>query len=218
MLVVAALGALLVPWLVGAALGLDDAARHDVGNVVLLSGCGFLWVVGCGVARPASARLRPLRGVRAALLGYLATLVVWVPFTGLAYPWLLQVLGVELPAQPHLQWFLGDGVHDARLPLVVVVICGLGPWAEEVLFRGYLRDVVRAVAGPGAGLWLTAALFGLLHGVVYAPPLFVLGVLFGWLRERTGSLFAPVLAHALHNGLTVVVALSAPEVVGGMYR
>jgi membrane protease YdiL (CAAX protease family) len=56
-----------------------------------------------------------------------------------------------------------------------------------------------------------AALFAFLHGLnggffLEFPHRFVMGLMLGWLRARTGSLWPCVLAHFLHNGFVVVVS------------
>ena len=73
--------------------------------------------------------------------------------------------------------------------------------AEEVLLRGYALAVSARVLGPGVALWVTSAVFGLLH--VFNPgagPLGLIGVtaaglLLGGLVLRTGSLWPAVGAH-----------------------
>lgn len=89
---------------------------------------------------------------------------------------------------------------------------------EEVFFRGYLQDRLNAVCGRpwrlwgaeiGPGLFLTALLFMLCHLLIAVNwvrlAIFFPALLFGWMRERTGSLLPPVLFHALSN-LTFIVA------------
>ncbi len=74
--------------------------------------------------------------------------------------------------------------------------------AEEVLFRGALW--------PHLGLAGTTLLFGLVHVIprraFWTYPLFALlaGLLFGLLREGTGSVWPPALAHAVLNGVNLV--------------
>jgi membrane protease YdiL (CAAX protease family) len=54
----------------------------------------------------------------------------------------------------------------------------------------------------GAGFVATQALFAAGHLVVFQPwrlATFFPGLLFGWIRERTGDLAAPVIVHALSN-------------------
>ena len=40
-----------------------------------------------------------------------------------------------------------------------------------------------------------------------ALELFVFALMLGWLRLRTGSLYAPILAHLLNNAVTISVML-----------
>jgi membrane protease YdiL (CAAX protease family) len=69
--------------------------------------------------------------------------------------------------------------------------------------------VLGAELGPG--FLRTQALFALGHLVVLQPwrlGTFFPGLLFGWLRARTGSLAAPVLFHALSNLLMMTLEAS----------
>jgi membrane protease YdiL (CAAX protease family) len=83
---------------------------------------------------------------------------------------------------------------------------------EELFYRGFVqtawartapsRGVTVLGARLGAGFLATQALFALGHLVVPRPwrlGTFFPGLLFGWLRERTGGLAAPILLHALSN-------------------
>jgi len=83
---------------------------------------------------------------------------------------------------------------------------------EEFFFRGYLQGRL-AEAWParrhcwgapvGRALVVTAALFALGHLLVDGNPLglavFFPGLVFGWMREKTGSILAGTLFHALCN-------------------
>ncbi|HSM91901.1 MAG TPA: MXAN_2755 family glutamic-type intramembrane protease [Anaeromyxobacteraceae bacterium] len=82
---------------------------------------------------------------------------------------------------------------------------------EELFYRGFLQTAWGRVPGRGRrvlgaelrpGFLRTQALFALGHLVVLQPwrlGTFFPGLLFGWLRARTGGLAAPVLFHALSN-------------------
>jgi hypothetical protein len=85
---------------------------------------------------------------------------------------------------------------------------------EEVFYRGYIQARLaglfsRRIRFLGVDLgWhvaVTSALFALSHLVAIPAPfrlaVFFPGLLFGWLRLRTGSLVAPVLLHAASNVL-----------------
>ncbi|HEY7725455.1 MAG TPA: MXAN_2755 family glutamic-type intramembrane protease [Anaeromyxobacteraceae bacterium] len=95
---------------------------------------------------------------------------------------------------------------QAAIQLLVVAL------PEEVLYRGFLQTSWRrAVPGRtvrvlgadlGPGFLATQALFALGHLATLQPwrlGTFFPGLLFGWLRERSGDLAAPVVLHALSN-------------------
>jgi hypothetical protein len=83
---------------------------------------------------------------------------------------------------------------------------------EEVFFRGWLQGRLNQRLGrawpiPGAmigpGLFLSALVFALAHLLVKPEPIRLLvffpALLFGYFREREGSVLVPILAHALGN-------------------
>jgi len=82
---------------------------------------------------------------------------------------------------------------------------------EEMFYRGFVQTAF-ARLGParvrvlgaelGHGFFATQILFALGHLVSLEPwrvATFLPGLLFGWARERTGNLAAPVVIHALSN-------------------
>ncbi len=77
---------------------------------------------------------------------------------------------------------------------------------EELLFRGLILSGLRKL-GPWVGVLLTALLFGLAHASVHRLlPTALLGVAFGFLVLRSGSVVVGMLAHGLNNGLAVLLA------------
>ncbi|GMU20442.1 MAG: hypothetical protein AMXMBFR13_05390 [Phycisphaerae bacterium] len=90
----------------------------------------------------------------------------------------------------------------------------LAPIGEEMLFRGVLQTSLRKVLPPRTGSlahrWAAVAAAGALFGLVHSstphhvPALIVLGILLGFLYERTGSLVVPVLVHMLFNGKSLL--------------
>ena len=131
----------------------------------------------------------------------------------------------------------GGGVGRAALWAVLVVVPLGTVVPEELAFRGLLLPLLARRYGVPAATLLSSGLFGLWHvlaslgggvtnvamaGVVggdaagtvvrvIATVLFtsLAGVVLCWLRLRSGSLLAPVLAHWTVNGLGVIVALVA---------
>lgn len=88
---------------------------------------------------------------------------------------------------------------DAWLSVIAAFIgVVLVPFAEEVLFRGVLFAALRRTCGVTSAVVLSSMIFGLMHMPGWQMP-FVLGLLLAWLYHRTGSLWAPVIAHMMVN-------------------
>jgi uncharacterized protein len=98
------------------------------------------------------------------------------------------------------------GPLDRREALIVAALSSL---AEEALFRGLLQ--------PSLGLWLTAAIFGVLHigptprFLPWTVMAFAAGLAFGALALWTGNIFAPILAHATVNYLNLRFLVPEPR-------
>jgi membrane protease YdiL (CAAX protease family) len=91
----------------------------------------------------------------------------------------------------------------------------MAPLAEEVFFRGLFQSMLRHYGmGPWPAIGVTSAFFALVHvgsEPQAVPALFALSVALGYNYERCGRLYAPVLTHAVFNGVFLVVHLtSAP--------
>ncbi|MBN7490388.1 CPBP family intramembrane metalloprotease [Mycobacteroides abscessus subsp. abscessus] len=90
-------------------------------------------------------------------------------------------------------------------------------WSEELAFRGVLQPLATEAFGRTAGSAVQAMVFGLAHirparaagdsipGTVLVTGMF--GWLLGWLRERSGSVVAPMLAHLALNEAGAVATL-----------
>jgi len=73
---------------------------------------------------------------------------------------------------------------------------------EETIFRGILQPTLQTKLGRWSGIVLTALIFAVYHvQFAFALPVVIghtcTGLILGLLRERTGTLWAPAIAHAL---------------------
>jgi len=91
--------------------------------------------------------------------------------------------------------------------LFVAMAVLVAPLVEETVFRGYLYPMFARWIGVGPSIILTGVLFGLMHGPQLggAKSLIALltfvGIVFTYVRARTGSVFASYLMHLGYNSL-----------------
>lgn len=83
-------------------------------------------------------------------------------------------------------------------------VCIAAPIAEELVFRGAVQGFLRPLGGQTAAV-TAAALFAVQHGgvagMLYA---FCMGLVLGWLRERSGSVLPCILLHSVNNLLVLL--------------
>ncbi|MBB3227235.1 hypothetical protein FHW69_001836 [Luteibacter sp. Sphag1AF] len=95
------------------------------------------------------------------------------------------------------------GMRFLMLPVVVLA----GPFVEELIFRGALYGTLRARYTAWIPGTISALVFGMVHlpdlsWAWYAVPnLVLIGATCAWLRERSGSLWPSIAAHAVNNAL-----------------
>lgn len=128
--------------------------------------------------------------------------------------WALLVLvsaNIE-PQQAFEEWGLVSEAAFAAIQWsgswVVIYLLGssvLGPIAEELVFRGLILERIRQRHGTALAIFVSSALFGLLHFDKNFLGAFLHGIVFAALAIRFGSLWPGIIAHALHN--TAVHAL-----------
>lgn len=171
--------------------------------------------------RPASAAERGIsreriRRPRTWLLA-IATAVLLFVGTSLI-SWLLQQAGIP-PSPSNLAVIRAAMVQSPALVVFFTVVAA--PLYEELLFRRVLFGRFWQARRPFLGMWLSGFVFALSHEVpglgegplaatlclfaVYA----MMGVAFAWLYRRTGTLWAPIVAHALNNGLALLFLFAA---------
>jgi len=95
-------------------------------------------------------------------------------------------------------------------------------FCEEFLFRGVVQQGLTASAAhPAEAIFRTALIFAFIHlNPVWFPALLELGLLFGLLYHRTGSLVPSMVAHATTNatslGLYFLGRTQVPDTSGEM--
>tara|TARA_R110000851_G_scaffold174822_1_gene321026 strand:+ start:14493 stop:14987 length:495 start_codon:yes stop_codon:yes gene_type:complete len=82
----------------------------------------------------------------------------------------------------------------------LVAVCVIAPILEELVFRGALWWLLEKFLPTNAVWIITSILFAMAHiDILHVIAVFPLGALFGYLRKKTGSIWAPMIAHATNN-------------------
>ena len=95
--------------------------------------------------------------------------------------------------------------------LLFITTAVLTPVFEELLFRGLIQSCFRSVIGPWPAVLLASVLFGAVHFTLPHTiiPLTAFGIALGFIYERTGRLWAPILCHAIFNSVTMLTVVLA---------
>lgn len=93
---------------------------------------------------------------------------------------------------------------------LVLIFCA--PLLEELIFRGYLFKAWRhSRLGLSGTLLLTSLLFTSLHAAQYdwavLTFIFSLSIILGLAREKTGSIWVPLVIHALNNLVAAITVI-----------
>lgn len=89
----------------------------------------------------------------------------------------------------------------------------VAPLVEETIFRGYLYPLFAKTFGIVPGIVVTGILFGLMHGAQLAwtwsivSALVLVGLVFTFVRAKTGSVLASFLMHLGYNSIVAALAL-----------
>lgn len=83
----------------------------------------------------------------------------------------------------------------------ILSITVMAPLVEELLFRGAIQGhLLRKGIKPLYAILISSALFGIIHmNPGQVPFAFAIGLIFGWLCYRTGSLVPGIIGHFINN-------------------
>ena len=140
----------------------------------------------------------------------------------------LLTLAIVIPLVDLVSWLAGYAVtpsfvieiyRSARdsgdLILLIVALVVAAPVVEEVVFRGFLLPGLAASRlGPSGAILLTSGIWTLLHAQYqpfYLIQIMVLGIVFGWLRFKSGSTALTIVLHGLLNFAALAQAVVVAE-------
>jgi len=101
--------------------------------------------------------------------------------------------------------FGGDTAWVTTLSFVVMTVA-ITPFAEEVFFRGFVYKWMKGHRPIWVAALMSSVIFGASHIVPHqAVNAAVMGLVLIALYERSGSIWPAIVAHAVNNGLGVLI-------------
>ena len=212
--VLIAAGTMLAGTIVVAAFDPDldtPAARNAAQLVVALSlagtALGFALADAGGRLKAAFAKLGLGSRIALGAIGLAALAwVTYIIFAGFLAP-LLQ------PDQQDVTRELGTNKEElGSVAVAAFLIVIAAPVSEELFVRGFMFSGLRRSMSLFPAAAISAVVWGALHlgagNIGVAIQLAVFGVILAWLYERSGTLWAPVLAHAINNTIAFVLLVT----------
>lgn len=148
--------------------------------------------------RPASLRDILIYGCGTGLVLLLFMLVV---------SWPLSRLMPDISPQLY-ETMLRNAGHGASFVLLFFMGAVLAPVSEELFYRAMIYPFLRNALGPVWGILLAGLVFGLAHWDVWRTiPLAIGGLVLCYVYERTGSIYVPIVAHGVWNGVMSLLVL-----------
>jgi membrane protease YdiL (CAAX protease family) len=138
------------------------------------------------------------------ITGMIAILIFLVAWDGLSC-----LFGIPL-SPPFVRDVYVTSRDSHALVLLLVGLCVAAPVSEELAVRGFMyRGWSQTRLGPWGAIVLSAAAWSVIH-VQYTwyfiAQVFILGLMLGYFRYRSGSTLLTVLLHAAVNAVAVVEA------------
>jgi membrane protease YdiL (CAAX protease family) len=192
------MGQLLLAWL-PETMGWKVFAFHGV------LGIGIFWRAR-GKKHPFGIR-PPFRSLASqAVLRWLAVLpLLW--FSAFLWQLLLKGIGYAPDLQEAIQLFMDSDSLPKRAAFIFFAVV-IAPLLEEGLFRGILQPLFIRRFGAVAGVVLVALGFAALHmDVGTFVTLALISIALSFAYARTGSLWVPVLMHALFNAVNLTLLM-----------
>jgi membrane protease YdiL (CAAX protease family) len=169
-----------------------------VGELIGLAAMALVSLVGAAKNWTLVQKGLRLPSVSGAAWTVLVACVAW-PLLTLVFA-LLQTVGFRIESDYLLPYVLeGWPAWSGYVSIAVVT-----PITEELLFRGLIQPKLEQTLRPSEALIVQAVLFSAAHlSPVILATHFAMGLAFGWVRRRSGSLLPSILLHGAWNAWVI---------------
>ena len=132
-------------------------------------------------------------------------IAVIVSIATLATAFMTDAVSSLMPPMPEWLEAAMKQLLDAPLWITLISVSVFAPLFEEWLCRGVVLRGLLAKNSPMTAITVSAAFFAIIHlNPWQAIPAFILGLLFGYVYYRTGSLKLTMLMHCANNTMAAI--------------
>ncbi len=182
-------------------------------TIVMLATLGVIAVVFAFMIRPAKQTLGTRMGsLWVYPLAIIGGLTVGAS-SGNAGEWLQRIIpeGLQLGGMDMISEGLRDGPIVSRL-LMMLAVSVAAPLFEELVFRGTLWGLLERALPAPVVLIITSVIFAVYHvDPIHVILVFPVGLLIGWVRMTSGSIYPAILLHFVNNTLAIVLVLTLSD-------
>lgn len=137
--------------------------------------------------------------------GFLMAVIVSVATIAAAF--VTDGLSKLLPPMPESIKQIFEQLMNAPLWITLISVSIFAPFFEEWLCRGMIMRGLLGKVSPAAAIIISAVFFAVIHlNPWQAIPAFVLGILFGFVYYKTGSLKLTMLMHCANNTMAALLS------------
>ena len=125
----------------------------------------------------------------------------------IAAAFIAEPVNALLPEMPEILKKALEQLTEGPLWVSFISVSIFAPLFEEWLCRGLVLRGLLQKHSPASAIMVSAAFFAILHlNPWQAIPAFILGVLFGYVYYKTGSLKLTMLMHCVNNTLALIMS------------
>ncbi len=117
-------------------------------------------------------------------------------------------LALMFAEHPPSDWMIEVWMPLASRPILIFTVVVVAPLSEEIFFRGFIyRGLENTRLGPVLPIVFTSIVWAALHvqySLFIIGLIFLTGILFGWVRHRTGSIWPTIWMHFIMNTAAIL--------------